>query len=369
MARKIYYGAGGKARKVKKIYYVAGGRARKVRRGYIGVGGKARPFWTGGELAYYGNSEDGAVEGLVPQGISARAATPAGDYALFSIFPQKTANAYHKYLQRVSVSVTVSYAPYLKYAASVGGHALFAGGLGSDGNYGIAGVVAISSQLVVKSPSSLSEGRDLLGAASTKSYAIFAGGQPYANNNGFGAPTTKVDAYSSGLTRTTAQALEKAKDSLQGESFFGGGYALFAWGGYANSSSNQGSYNTMDAYNNSLVRTNPEPLDDKYSSITHACTEEHALFRVSSTVINAYSKDLTKIRVSNTPNVTGMKGLRLGEYALFAGDNRKNAFGYTKDLTCVEIPVPAPHASGIAAATGDYGLVSDSKGKVSVYTA
>ena len=54
MAKKAYIGVDGVARKVKKMYVGVDGAARKIKKGYIGVGGVARPFWTGGELAYYG---------------------------------------------------------------------------------------------------------------------------------------------------------------------------------------------------------------------------------------------------------------------------------------------------------------------------
>lgn len=42
MAKAVYFGVGGKARKTKKIYFGVGGKARKVKKAYIGVGGKAR---------------------------------------------------------------------------------------------------------------------------------------------------------------------------------------------------------------------------------------------------------------------------------------------------------------------------------------
>ena len=77
MAKKMYFGVAGKARKVKKIYFGVGGKARKVKKGYIGIGGKARPFSSSSELAYYGTVTDLSV---------ARynlAATSIGNYALF----------------------------------------------------------------------------------------------------------------------------------------------------------------------------------------------------------------------------------------------------------------------------------------------
>lgn len=42
MAKNIYVGVGGKARKVKQLYVGVAGKARKVKKAYVGVGGKAR---------------------------------------------------------------------------------------------------------------------------------------------------------------------------------------------------------------------------------------------------------------------------------------------------------------------------------------
>lgn len=45
MAKNIYVGVGGKARKVKQLYVGVAGKARKVKKVYVGVGGKARLVW------------------------------------------------------------------------------------------------------------------------------------------------------------------------------------------------------------------------------------------------------------------------------------------------------------------------------------
>lgn len=46
MAHGIFFGVGGKARKVPNLYIGVGGKARKVKAGWIGVGGKARLFYS-----------------------------------------------------------------------------------------------------------------------------------------------------------------------------------------------------------------------------------------------------------------------------------------------------------------------------------
>ena len=54
MTKKAYIGVNGIARKIKKGYVGIDNLSRKIKKAYIGVGGIARPFWSGGELTYYG---------------------------------------------------------------------------------------------------------------------------------------------------------------------------------------------------------------------------------------------------------------------------------------------------------------------------
>ena len=77
MAKKVYIGVDDVARKVKKMYLGVHGKARKIKKGYIGIGGVARPFWTGGELAYYGTIT------ALSKARCDLAATSVGNYALF----------------------------------------------------------------------------------------------------------------------------------------------------------------------------------------------------------------------------------------------------------------------------------------------
>ena len=49
MAKNLYIGVEGKARKAKKIYVGIGGTAREVKKAYIGVNGVARLFYSGGK--------------------------------------------------------------------------------------------------------------------------------------------------------------------------------------------------------------------------------------------------------------------------------------------------------------------------------
>lgn len=79
MAKKIYVGVNGKARKVRKLYFGVGSKARKIKRGYIGIGGVARPFWIGEkELVSYGPITAMSTVRF------AHAGGTVGNYALFA---------------------------------------------------------------------------------------------------------------------------------------------------------------------------------------------------------------------------------------------------------------------------------------------
>ena len=101
MAKKTYIGVDGVARKIKKGFIGIDDFARKIKKAYIGIGGVARPFWSGGELSYYGNITELSVSR------SSLAATTVGDYALFgggnngSTY-YDTVDAYDKMLTRTT---------------------------------------------------------------------------------------------------------------------------------------------------------------------------------------------------------------------------------------------------------------------------
>lgn len=125
MSKGAYIGVDGIARKIKKGYVGVNGTARKIKKAYIGIGGLARPFWSGGELAYWGTATD---------------------------------------LSRVKHSLD---------GASVGRYALFAGGLWNGYH---SAVDAYDTSLTKSTPTALSEAKDGLVGASNGNYALFAGG-------------------------------------------------------------------------------------------------------------------------------------------------------------------------------------------------
>ena len=139
MTKKAYIGVNGIARKIKKGYVGIDNLSRKIKKAYIGVGGIARPFWSGGELTYYG-----------------------------TITPLLQAR-------------------YSLAATSIEGYAIFGGGKTSGSAYSSI-VDAYDSNLTRSTPTALSQSRDRLAATSIKGYALFGGGYGYAESS-------IVDAY------------------------------------------------------------------------------------------------------------------------------------------------------------------------------
>lgn len=193
MAKKIYVGVDGVARKVKKAYIGVSGKARKVKKAYLGVGGKARPVFSGGELAYYGSSEDGAV-------------------------------------------MPLSEVKYNHSAVSIGDHVLFAGGgVKSNGGTGSSVVNAYDDSLIRTVIDPLQTGRCGGCTGTAANYAILAGGYyetTYGTSTSYAGTVEFYDqslthSYYSPLSGSTAQTkLTKsglASASLESVCIFGGG--------------------------------------------------------------------------------------------------------------------------------------------------
>ena len=77
MAKKMYVGVNGVARKITSAYVGVNNIARKITKGYVGVGGIARQFWPGGGVIYYGTAT------ALSQARQNLAATTVGNYGLF----------------------------------------------------------------------------------------------------------------------------------------------------------------------------------------------------------------------------------------------------------------------------------------------
>ena len=234
MAKAIYIGVGGTARKVKNVYVGVGGVARRVKKAYIGVGGVARCFYSR-DLAYYGTAS----------------ALSVGRYRLA--------------------------------ATSVGNYALFGGGYNNGTIYST--VDAYSSSLTRSTATALSLARSDLAATSVGSYALFGGGMDPYYNEGEDLAKTTVDAYNTSLTRSIPSALAYRAYYLAATSV--GNYALFGGGQYAGTSFSY--WAIVNAYNTSLTRTLPTELS-AYCLMNAATTVgSYAIFSNRTTSVTVYA--------------------------------------------------------------------------------
>ena len=338
----------GTARKIKKGYVGAGNLARKIKKGYIGIGGVARPFWSGGELAYYGT--------ITELSVARRnlAATSVGNYALFgggdtnnATNTTKAVDAYDMSLTRTTP--TVLSAPRCNLAATiVGNYGLFGGGNGSSSGSSISSVVdAYNTSLTQTTPTALNISRYWLSATTVGDYALFGGGR---TSNSI---SSAVDAYDASLTRTTPNALSKARYDLAAATV--GNYALFGGGNTGSAT------NVVDAYDMSLTRTTPTVLSAPRYNFAATTIGDYALFGGgwNSSVVDAYDTSLTR----TIPTVLStsrhyLTATTVGDYALFGGGyNSSVVDAYNTSLTRT-IPTALSTARCNLAATtvGDYAL-------------
>lgn len=173
MAKGLYFGVDGKARKVKKLYFGVGGSARKVKKMYFGVDGKARICYSSGlssrktpgqlsqQLYYFTNSkvsdymlrsyEGGTVETLNKSFVKGNATpfqTPAyssggawnPSYAIFSGGYLTSNNTFtynmHTYTTNLVYGKMTDITRAIPNGGNVGNYAVLSGGISASGtNY------------------------------------------------------------------------------------------------------------------------------------------------------------------------------------------------------------------------------------------
>ena len=294
------------------------------------------------------------------------AATTTGNYALFgggstdriSGPVRATVDAYSKDLVRSTPSA-LSQARSNIAAASVEEYALFAGGerfeqvSGRPESYATDIVDAYSSNLTRSTPIELSQARQNPAAATVGGYALFAGGLRLL----ISSPTSDVvDAYDESLTRTTPTALTLSVGYSAAAAV--SSYAVFA----------SGSTNRVHAYNTSLTRSLPTPLSWTPSSskghIAGATAGNYMIF-VGESKINAYDSFLTKTQSAEAPPYDQYTGTSLKGFAIFQDWTNSAAVVYDPYLVRTLPPTTASMGDNTAgAAVGEYALFG---AKVSVY--
>lgn len=394
MAKRIYIGAGGTARRVKKAYIGMGGVARRIKKAYIGVGGVARPIYST-ELEYWGEAA-----ALGSSGVCGVTATANSKYALFaggfiqytykevssvtsyttsltktmapaldnnsdnpmtavsldkmSLFAERAGNVSYASTGIISaydLSLTKSSPAkqnenntrYGMCGVRIGNYAAFVSG-GIRGRVNVEGVTTIdtydeSLTYSVKSPC---YGRTHHTGAFNGTHAIIAGGVIYWDNTGFNEwGTDEVEAFDTSFTRTILDSLSEKRGEMGAARV--GNYVLFMGGTNVNGESTQTGYNdvildTVDAYDLSLTRTTAPALSNKYNAAGHV-TGLHNTYILASpdkkdTNVDVYDSALTKTTPFKLPNY-GAAATTIEDYALFAGGISSKTDLYTSAVSVV----------------------------------
>lgn len=324
MAKGAYIGVGNVAKKIKKGYVGIGGVAKKIKKGYIGIGGVARPFWSSGELEYYGTITPLSV------GRYQHAGASIGNYALFAGGNPATTSedvtdsveVYNTSLTRSDAS-RLSLGRYSLSAASIGNYALFAGGYYTEDNIGksTSRVDAFDSSLTMTNPTELGCNAMSFASANVGNYALFGGGFDYYK----GVAKDNVGAYNTSLTRTKATSLFSGVYNNAGAS--NSNYALFG-GGYDGNKSKT----YVSAYDSSLTYVRASDLQNKTDELAGASTGNYALFAggfvengsnddyIATAIVNAYDASLTRTTITSLPTASyGLNGISVEGCAIFAG--------------------------------------------------
>ena len=252
-----------------------GGRALFAGGGYYGAYGSLQSM----TACYNGNATVDAYDDSLTRTTAASlsearislSGTSVGKYALFGggytgkngFIESELPRTYKSVVDAYDESLTRTTATALSKARDgtgtvVGSYALFAGGTGSNV------VDTYNASLTRTTASSLSASGKVYGAATIGSYALLG------INNG------TMNVYDASLTRTTAASLRTSRIWFAAAAV--GDYALFAGGSSKKSVGGNDYYNTVDAYDSSLVRTTAASLDAARHSPAAAVVGEYALF-------------------------------------------------------------------------------------------
>ena len=148
-------------------------------------------------------------------------------------------------------------------------------------------------------------------------------------NNGF--PQNTVDTYTSALVKGVATSLSQQKADLAATTV--GNYALFG-GGSDQASEGMTSYITVNAYSNTLTRSNTT-LSRARERLAATTVGNYALFGGGGSgqaTVDTYTSALVKGTANNlTRNITESAAVAVGDYALFAGGRNSQSYYATVD--------------------------------------
>lgn len=209
----------------------------------------------------------------------------------------------------------------------------------------------------------LSVARNVGGATSNKNYAIFAGSGSY---------DAMVDAYDKSLVRSNPSNMYENRSNCGAASV--GAYALFA-GGAAGSYTAKG----VDAYDGSLTRKTATDLQYATHSMGSASNGNYAVFGggYSKLAVTAYNSSLSKTNASNLN--TGrcyLTGTSVGEYALMAGGSTSSSSGFSNVVDAYNTSLTRTNPTALSKArsylagtpVGNYALFAGGQTSSSAYS-
>lgn len=388
MAKKVYVGIGGKARKVKQIYIGIGGLARKVKKAYVGVGGVARPFWGLAEkVTYYGTidtlstSRSDAVGGSY----NVRNGSTFDITAFISggrSRTDKTAEVikYDSNLVK-TIGTPLSLARTEHGYGTSGLYTIFAGGSDADGN--ISNIIDVYRDGDTRLTHNFNTPRAGMGYASLDNYysffiggiavydtglsnieylnpamvlsvidlgyktynsvataistgVIFAGGQ--RDPSDYGSPTAR--AIDRSLTVMNITSLSNAKRGHGGATV--SDYAVFGGGIYDPGTIDDTEYfQSVDAYDSEFTKIKLDPLIEARYGLEAISIDGYILFGPGCTyypsptytnLVEVYDSDLVKqISITSSLARTGYAVANAGNYAILAGGSHSGGNGAIYD--------------------------------------
>lgn len=242
MAKGLYIGVDSKARKSKKMYFGVDNKARKIKKVYIGVENKARLLFNEHVPSIIAHIYPNYIHFSHPR--SNHGAGSTKNHAIFAggYYESNTYSDCDTYDSTLTRSVIrLSYASQYLQSGNIGGYVIFGGGKSSDGSY-TTGCHIINDSLTTSSISGPSNFAGYGAFAKVGNYCIYGGGS-------LSTATNEVKYINTSLTIGSCTALATAATQVSGASTKD--YAIIA-GGNTNSDSITGNGN---AYNASLTRS------------------------------------------------------------------------------------------------------------------
>lgn len=297
-----------------------------------------------GVLSYYGKAADLQASRSMISGAT------AGNYAvLVSGNNNPAVDAYSDTLVKTPVQ-SLSSSDYNAGPTELGNKAIIFNGEGSPGTT----AYVYNENLVYSRPNVLSEARGDGGAATIGNHAIYAGGMNYSS-----VFLDVVDAVNEEMVSTTLTALSVKRALIHGASA-GSKYAIFAGGWTRPRAGSNSYYNTCDAYSAELVKANVTALANKTSDAIGESVGIYAIF-ITGTLAEVYTDELVKTTAtSSTVNMNDGTSTRLGDYAIYMSMMGRvpsiNSYNYELVRGVVANSIEDEMYEPGAATVGDYAL-------------